>query len=493
MCQFRRYVRNPHTGQYLLTDCGKCPSCQQKKAARRATRIRNNGNGNLCLFVTLTYDNAGVPYFELKDLVDQVNSRVSVGIDGRKYFKQNSLDDVHIPIYRNCTARRVRSSADYVFSSRRSFGKVEIADYQPNFSDITDYDLFLKSLNRFRGLKHMRQRVGVCYYPDLQMFMKRLRQNLKRVYGFTKDFQTFQCSEYGGYSHRPHFHLLMFIPWEAEATFRSAIVESWPFGNKFKGGRFIEIARNAASYVASYVNGNNSLSPLLEGTEFEQKHSYSKSFGIGLDVFQLPQILEKVRNRSLFYTSERNVDGKTVLSDVPIPKYVINRYFPLFKGFSNLNTSEISECLECPEKLLYKYNLDYTPDDLHKVQVRLAHCYQYYNSLFDRPFSDFIIDYNETWSAWRSYVLQHSYDIVSDPIDWLSFFDNGGILNYRHISPSLTDYLDTRLERYYFNFDPTNVLGLRKEDSYLENLYYKKSKYKAAVNHVMSEGLGLDV
>lgn len=493
MCQFRRYVRNPHTGQYLLTDCGKCPSCLQKKAARRATRIRNNGNGNLCLFVTLTYDNAGVPYFELQDLLDQVNSRVSVGIDGRKYFPENSLDDVHIPIYRNCIARRVRSSADYIFSSRRSFRKVEIADYKPNFSDITDYDLFLQSLNRFRGLKHMRQRVGVCYYPDLQMFMKRLRQNLKRVYGFTQDFQTFQCSEYGGYSHRPHFHLLMYIPWESETTFRNAIVESWPFGNKYKAGRFIEIARNAASYVASYVNGNNSLSPLLEDTEFKQKHSYSKSFGVGLNAFQLPQILEKVRNRSLFYTSERIVDGKSVLSDVPIPKYVINRYFPIFKGFGNLNTSEISECLECPEKLLFKYNLGYTSDDLHKVQVRLAHCYQYYNSLFDRSYSDFIIDYNETWSAWRSYVLQHSYDIVSDPIDWLSFYDNGGILNYRHISPALTDYLDIRLERYYFNFDPTNVLGLRKEDSYLENLYFKKSKYKAAVNHVMSDGLGLDV
>ena len=63
MCTHSKYVYNKYTRRKVLVPCGRCEACQQKKAALRANRIRNNvSNGYIALFITLTYKNEFVPY-----------------------------------------------------------------------------------------------------------------------------------------------------------------------------------------------------------------------------------------------------------------------------------------------------------------------------------------------------------------------------------------------------------------------------------------------
>lgn len=149
MCQNRRYVRNAYTGKYILSDCGHCPSCIQKKASRRATRIRNNYNGNIALFVTLTYDNAGVPYFDINDFRRQLETiPYSVDSQGNRFIPDLTRQNLklRLPIYRNCKTRRVRVSSSYDFKSRRRFERNVIGYFEPDLSDFVSYDSILKNL-----------------------------------------------------------------------------------------------------------------------------------------------------------------------------------------------------------------------------------------------------------------------------------------------------------------------------------------------------------
>lgn len=473
MCQYRRYIYNKYNHNHYLVDCGKCPSCLQKKASKRATRIRNNTNGLLALFVTLTYDNAGVPFILKSDLAKKLS---------------------FVPIYRHCVSRRMRYSSNYDFKTRRRFGKFEVGSLHINYDSIEANNTFEFEFSRLKALKHMPDKVGVCYYPDVQKFLKRLRINLSRKYNINESFTSFQCSEYGGHSHRPHFHLLLFIKPDYEAAFRSAIVESWPFGNYFKSRRFIEVARDAASYVSSYVNSGHRLSSILEDSEVKQKHSCSKAFGVTLDCFSLSSVLEKACRGDLSYVMSKTSNGTEQFYCLPIPKYVINRYFPKFKGFSNLVSSEIVECLQCPKKLYYKYSLDYSKDDLYKVTTRLNNAFHYYSFHTGRNIYDFAIDYVRVWQAYFSTVLKMSYQSVNIARDWLSFYDNGGRLNHFNLSSNLLEYLDYVLcGEYWFEENPNHVLGNVETDLYLTELYHKKTKQKDVTNYVMSVGLGLDV
>lgn len=97
-------------------------------------------------------------------------------------------------------------------------------------------------------------------FEDISKFMKALRQYFKR--NFEEDGIRFlACSEYGGKSHRPHYHMILFNcnlrdlrPWNKSKTgkqmFRSAILE-----NLWKKG-FITVqpySQECARYVAQYT------------------------------------------------------------------------------------------------------------------------------------------------------------------------------------------------------------------------------------------------
>lgn len=102
---------------------------------------------------------------------------------------------------------------------------------------------------------------------DVQKFMKRLRRHLEYVPKKVKGIRDhvgkvryFAVGEYGGKTHRPHYHLIIFgwKPSDAELfkthngrpVFRSAQIEKlWPFGFS----TFSEVSPYVAKYCARYV------------------------------------------------------------------------------------------------------------------------------------------------------------------------------------------------------------------------------------------------
>ena len=420
MCVNTHYVYNRYIRKSILVDCGKCPSCQQKKAASRASRIRNNiSDGNICLFVTLTYKNEFVPYIRSVDVKNQLNA---------------------LTVYRDSSVRRVRLDGDYKIGFRSIDSVHELDTFWVR-------DLWNKTIDFAPELNKKPHCVGVCYYKDLQDFFKRLRQNLKRHYNYEGKFTSFSCSEYGGSSYRPHFHSLIFLPKSCENIFRSAIVESWPFADQCRTAKFIEVARDCASYVSSYVNSGNCLFSVLSFSPFRQKHSYSKTFGLGVDCFNLPSLLEKIKSGDLRYYSKVFRDGKSTIAGFPIPKYVINRYFPLFKGFSRLSPSSLRDVILRPENIANyenRLNLDISCDDFCRIKTRIDNAYYYYHKVSDRSRFDFAWDYSDIWKIRKSVILKDSLvnDIYS-VTDWLSHYENINDLNADLvIAPTLTSLFD---------------------------------------------------
>lgn len=450
VCTNVRRIFNHYVSKDVFVNCGKCPSCQQSKANARANRIRNNSSvDTVTLFVTLTYENGSIPYVLVEDLKNRVDE-ISVYRD-RKYY-----------------------NGKITYQGRVEIDK-QIVHYEPDFD-----------VSEMKRVKYYDDRVSVCLYSDLQKFYKRLRQDLYRVYHVEPKFSSFSCSEYGGRTQRAHFHLLLFIPKNQVETYRSAICKAWPYGNKYHSRRFVELVReDASSYVASYVNCGSSLSTFLKKNNFRQKHSYSKGFGVSSQCFSLPSLLEKV-NRGTFYYSKRiSRDGVPTIVDFPIPKYVVNRYFFQFKGYSRLSLSEVYDVIQFPERLReFRQELDYSDDDLHKIIVRLKNDRDYYCRVTGNTLYDYAIDYERVWRAYKSFAFKQSFKDVKFVSDFLEFYDNNNDYVNGIVRSWSLDSLDLPLDDYIEDFNTFKYRVFLSNN--LSELYHKKTKQKMVTNTVMA-------
>lgn len=484
MCTNLKSIYNRYIKRTLLVDCGKCPACQQQKANARANRIRNTLEpGQICLFVTLTYKNCFCPYIDIRELSEGIN-----------------LD---VRLYRDAFGRRQRvgvgsSYTQSFVSSLRRHTIDEIPFLEVSRKDFSCSKTSLRHLSGYPSYK-----VGICWYPDVQNFYKRLRQNLRRKYNFYDSFKFFSCCEYGSYTQRPHFHLLIYIPSFAEQVFRDAIVESWPYADCHRTRDFIEVARDCASYVSSYVNGNGCFSKVLTNPYTKQRHSYSHGFGMSNPEFNLTKIQEKVRRGTLAYSRKAVIDGVPTEFDVPIPKYVINRYFPWAKGFSRLSLDSLAKLLSCPERILQSGYLDfrefseiaYTLDDYWKICTALNNSYERYRSITGASRIDYVIDFLATWRCYHSTILKWSYLEVCSSLDWLCFYDNISEFSFNpDMSLSLSECFSTYCIDVSRAVTDPNKLPSRVNRSYiLTEKYRRMSKQKNVTNYIMAEGLGLNV
>lgn len=402
MCTNQKEIENKYTHTKLYVKCGKCPACLQEKAAYRVSRIKANDTLYTDTYMlTLTYRRYDCPYI-LRDEAYEF----AAGL-------RNTLN-----IYRDTSYRRVRVSSDYDIDTLCRDGQV-----------ILDSIDFVDKCN-FKGMKdlaHLKGKIGIAYYPDVQKFIARLRLILKRNYNYEGDFKIYVCSEYGTKSLRPHFHLLLWIPKGSEKIFRDAITKAWYFSNISRFKRRFEKAFKASSYVSSYVNCGSDFPKFLKDYA-APKHSYSKGFGCGSDLFKLSEILSRFNKGSLHYCVLRDKQNIPTLVDVPYPKYVIHRYFPLFKGYSRLTSSKI---LDFAARLQGFYNagefsepglkfrteriiLDkvvfpvyYSDIDLYKITIRLKNAHRRFcNNAYDISFADYMDLHCRVWSLYHSEVLK---------------------------------------------------------------------------------------
>ena len=453
MCTHGKYVHNKYIHKSVFVSCGKCDSCIQQKANARALRIRNHNDGRLCLFVTLTYENRFVPYVPTYQL-----SNI------------NDMSDYDIGVYRDSDVRFYRGRK--IFTDDSSL----LTSFPA--SDFKKYCLDAPQLNKKSDC------TGIIYWPDVQNFIKRLRINIKRFYPENYEIKVtyWAVGEYGSHTYRPHFHLLIYFSKGTLEEIRPIIAKSWPYADMLRKNKRIQQAIDASSYVASYVNKSANLPKILESSVIRQKHSHSLYFGANLPCFSLPSLLEKTDRGDLSYSREVLKDGKPLLVSLPIPKYVINRYFPKFKGYSSFSPSEIRELLRFPiqlwdklgQNLVRPYQLiasefAYSKDDFHKFVVHLRNCVNTYCRITGNTIYDYSIDYERVWFQRWNYVYKHSYDDVTN---WFDFFEN------------INQFIDTldvsapTLPSGHYVLNPNERSYVKISSRNLSDLFIKKENIK---------------
>lgn len=493
MCTHCKKVYNPYIQETVLVNCGHCKECLQDKADLRANRIRNSiPADHLNLFVTLTYDNRFLPVIKKSEL--QVQSDV--------------------PIYRYSSLKEKDKGKHYI-----KIGSL--------FCDILPYGFDAKYLRKPRHY-FSDEYFSIPYFRDVQNFFKRLRVNLERDNSLTQNeknhlqFKYYACTELGPTTHRGHVHLALTVHKECVEAFRRNIVKSWSFARADITRRGIEISRGCAQYVASYVNRDSSIPKLFSLPQFKPKHSYSHHYGVASSEFSAIGVLDKINKRTLTYNRESGLRSASTGSFL-LPKYVLNRHFPLFKGYSRIPADALFEFLCRPVtssflsywtnegartiKVTCRPNVfvdsSFTPEDIHKIKTSLDnHCIKFCNAVnqhnkrkgIDVKFGreDFFRAYIDAWKIYQS----NRYRIFLEDIErnlayfpYAAYYDNLSDIDNLGVRCSKEVFPPSEVAKYKEpNLLPSRVAHCqRQEDRY--NRLYKRRK---VTNGVMS-CLGLNV
>lgn len=470
MCVNNKWITNPYSHASIYVKCGKCEACKMEKANYRASRIRHAASDSslISLFCTFTYRNTCVPYIRKSDFIE---------------LKKDFIPDVsEIPIYRDSTVRRVRVSSDYQMKYITKYEPVEIGKVvvSESLMDSFEHSKIPYLQNYFKD------KVGVCFYKDIQDFFKRLKQNLARRYGYNGRLLSYQCSEYGETFNRPHFHVNILCEKDSLEDVKSAINEAWPFDSKYTRVRKVEIARNASSYLATYVNSSSNVPLFFKDKSIRAKHSYSRTFGVDAPYFSLNAILEKVKRRDVTYSVATTRNGVPAVVNLPIPEYVINRHFPYFKGFGALSDDEIRQLLSNPDKVyLLRQPLDYSIDDCHRFLVRLRNSFYRYHEVCNKTEIDYAIDYVNV----RNCISSLRYiNFVSNPesIPIFEQYDNlADVRSGKLRAPTIVNNIDSQL---FENLDlnPNNFTYRKLKTQVLSDLFRKKMKTKQVNDYIIS-------
>lgn len=489
MCLYQRYIKNPYTGKDVYVKCGHCNACLQEKAARRTSRIRNNvSSGQTALFVTLTYANIFVPYVRRSEL---------------KSF------EFSVPVYRDASIRRNRVGSDYKFfkTIKRQTSKIANIDYDNSINFLQDGEK-VPEVDRLLHLKrYSKDKIGVVLYSDLQRFYKRLRVILQRKYQVTSSFSYFGCAEYGPSTKRPHFHVLIFVPSSETQLYISAISEAWQFDSISRKRKGIQIARNASSYVSAYVNSNTRLSKFYTLHSIKPRHSYSQGFGMQNPFFSFENVVKSSEKSDFGYNKTIMRNSIPTVIDCAIPKYVIDKFFPRFLGYSSMPTDSLLQLLQCPTfnrcisyiGSYYRSNFPYDgyhmSDDgssfdiaqrAHVLSVKLLN---WQKRMFERGYDAISASYLHlsVHRQYTSYLYKREYEDIQNLDDFEQHYDNIRILlRYPEISPTLHGI---SLKYNSPNEYPNNI----EQTISFERAYQHYDKSRKLNNTVMSCALQLNV
>lgn len=480
MCTHKRTIKNKYTGEYILVPCGKCAACRQQKAQSLKSRIDSSIGDNVALFCTFTYNNIDIPFVFKRDLQNVSELLKNQSIKVYRY-EPNNIHDTSSFDCRFIGSYSLDFAVDY--EGNKDFSSVCL-DFFPNI--------------RYKDKTFDTDRMAVCWFPDIQNFFKRLRINLSRL-GYLKSFQYFAVSEYGSTFKRPHFHALLIVDPKDVLLFKREISIAWKYGDRsvISNGESIQVMRNGSSYVSTYVNCDTVLPDVFKKT-FKCKRSMSKYFGMARPSFFLHKILSAAADGALLYRKQVLIDGVPTIVALPFPKYVINRYFPYFKGLSRLSTDEVVQFLcESMRFRICRPDIGYTREDARSIKVRIDNAYKKCRSLLPKSegfytIFDYAIDYQRVWNIYNKTILELSYTdkdgILVDPFeqyDNIRFFLDGSIRNedlFNHYNPN----------KYYeenCNFFKSNLVS----DDYFTQIFFKKQKQSKITNYIQSAGLKQNV
>lgn len=494
MCYHQRLVFNRYTGRSLYANCGKCEACRQAKAEKQASRIRSHKpDGLIPLFVHLTYMNECVPYILKSELLSHPTyCNVYRDYDRKLVRSGKSSKNRVLKFY-----RRYTPLTEVEFVDREGYGTLS-ADKLLNLPELQD------TYNPRPTTLPMSGKVGIIYYKDVQNFFKKLKLNLIRLFKFSElyDYKVsfYSVAEYGGEKFRPHFHLLIWCKRKDKKKFIRAIAKSWTFAYQYLTRESIEVAIDAASYVASYVNKSAEFPAFFEENSIKQKHSYSQGFGNSLRAFRLDALLEKVRSGNLVYDREVTIGGVPTILPFVYPKYVISRYFPKCKGFSRLSNGTIHWLFNHASKLrgseiesykneVYQKLIDCCKsynnfvlfsEDLHKISTLLVNKIL----LCDMSPSDYAHAYTATWTCYNSTLYRNLLEHASPLQQWQCYDNIADYFSGDVRNDSLDDLMFEMPKFYHYETDVNKFVRNVQNTERLQKCYFDKLQQHEVISCV---------
>ena len=370
MCIHKKEIVIPSTGRTMYVNCGQCPSCLQERALNRANKIRLQDSvrdDTINWFITLTYDNKYIPYIRPSEVL---------------LFASGELD--HIPLHRDFECywitklvnEMVPGKRKALVKSGRKIKKTWLVErstvvplekytksdfnyygYDFDFEMYKQYDFPLLYTYANGQEQLIYDKSSVLYYKDWQNFIKRLRNILIRDYGLqiTSDNFKYVCTgEYGSCHHRAHFHGLLSTPSITQDEITQAVIKAWPYADPSRMEHGVERERDASSYIASYVNSNSKCKTFFKYAKpFRSRTKFSEGYAV--DAFSVSKIRERFYRRDMHFVTQRVEEGQLTSESVIYPTFIINHWFPRFKGFNRLTSDEIQRIVLRPDILATRY------------------------------------------------------------------------------------------------------------------------------------------
>lgn len=369
-CSNPQMVTNKYTGELVQVPCGSCPSCKVKKITKWVLPIiRESQSYKYVFFFTLTYSDNFLP-------------------------KVNVLNYEVDEKYKSQFQHAIECSEQYV--------------------------------------RFCNGNVPVCKTTDMQNFIKRLRENIFRRFGYRNAIRYFVSSDYGSTTFRPHWHGLLFTNVASIAdNLASLFTESWSVYDKVhatsKPIGIIDLQRAyaAAQYVASYITISDHRPSILDYREFATKSLKSSLPSIG-SMVRTAESPTEVITRGLTKVTTYNAKSYNWEQSCLQPS-LVRRLFPKLPSYMSLAREERLELYR-----IFTAHLSDTPKQRRRNIISLT---------FVNSFLNDYLTLNQ---------VGLSFQQLCDKIDRVHYVVRRLNIQCQTYGLSYSDY-DRYIERYYVN------------------------------------------
>lgn len=231
-----------------------------------------------------------------------------------------------------CSECRRKKANDYMARSYAQYQDTKAA-HGFSFFDTLTYNN--QCVPQYKGM--------LCFnWSHIRNFLKRLRINLQRAgFDVKGNLKYYIVSEYGGKTHRPHYHVIFFvtIPNISVLVFRDFVADAWHYGfidRRYTVGKRVINGIGACKYISEYVNKDIEFRKELDKKVNELQisgifvndrvlkrlkcsHRQSQGYGLGIIWQNDRDVLERGVCRV--------PDAKFIHKEVALPMYIKRKLF----------------------------------------------------------------------------------------------------------------------------------------------------------------------
>ena len=351
-------------GRRMSVPCGKCAACADSRAQKLTNRI--NAESSLYpfkYFLTLTYSNETMPRLKYNPRRNTFNPTYTTDryLEHSCDFEQGREVLEIASITNDKYAQRYGPSFGVV--SRRDiqlfikrlryylsyyYCRVLTRQYEKDLMTLNALYGFIPVLNSSKPVKNQYIEFlddlfdfDESLYFDYEKSLRILKYNYNEKKSYKKDLiRYFIVSEYSPTLLRPHYHGIIFTSHkEVAALLPKASFKSWKKCN-LASFKCEPVRKNVANYVAKYITGNYDLPKVLRSKPFRPFYLCSQSPAFGYQSFTYEKVQQMYVNG--VDGENKRVYRKNGIQDafVPVPSYVLHRFFPLCESYGSISDSE---------------------------------------------------------------------------------------------------------------------------------------------------------